>query len=873
MTDFILSDRPSGISGNQSIPTAPLTEGLTSTDVVPDTETDAFYFRALEQRGTALNEPQVEAVRHYTGPLLTLAGAGSGKTSVLVSRTGYLIRVRGIDPRNILLVTFTQKAAAEMKERIAMLPGLSPRAANSVQARTFHSFFLTILKHQGYTHRLLGEPRVQQMIMKRILREMGLQAAYEPETILALLSSYKMNGLRLQDLPESSIEERDAKTAMLRYEAWKQDTRQMDFDDVLVFAYELLQRETSLLAALQRRFQFVMADEFQDTNALQYALLQMIVKPHRNLMVVGDDDQTIYTFNGARHTFILNFDTTYPEARTITLDINYRSNAAIVGLGNAVITHNTERREKSLKIPKQLAPMQNKASTLSPQYWRPANPDEEAEQVVRHIMEQVRSGKRQYREIAVLHRTASSSRAVFEQLIMLGLPFVQFGTGQVFYQQWLVKPLIDHLRLALNPRQHSALEGAVTALYIPREQGLSHIMQQEKQRPKKYPLIHLQDWPGLKSYQRDQIKERIRLIKSLQAMKPIFAIQEMRRQFYEKFVEVNDLHRLTQHKETLKETLDELESAAKRFDSVQDFVSFVDDMIAKHQEIEQLKQDTAADALTLMTIHRAKGLEFPCVYLIGASEGILPHSSALQADQMDSIETAAEIGEWPLLGLDDNSGEMALSHTFEVGVAAEKLEAGTIKGANDSEAAASSHAEMHTMKPCADQAAQRADAQVQTAQEEAASTAADAKTLHATGAASAAAAASKADAALEEERRLAYVAVTRAQEELYISSPAHYRGKKAELSRFFAAAFGGATASRRTPPPARRTAVRAGADHAAAAGAAAEQSVRAWVCTDAPRCPAWMRMSAGEAVSASGKPCPMCGAPMAPGERIVKNAP
>ncbi|MFD0615951.1 UvrD-helicase domain-containing protein [Paenibacillus sp. GCM10027629] len=810
-----MKDRPFGARAEAKIPRAPWTDGRTSAEAVPNTAADAFYFRALEERGITLNESQIQAVRHGDGPLLTIAGAGSGKTSVLVSRTGYLIAVRKVAPRNILLVTFTSKAAAEMKSRIARLPGISPRAANEVQARTFHAFFLMILKHHGYTQRLLSETRFQQIVMKRILRELGLHQSYEPETVLALLSSYKMKCALLDELPEQSLEERDLKAAMLRYETWKKETHQMDFDDVLVFAHQLLLENTSLLASLQRRFQYVMADEFQDTNHLQYVLLRMIVAGNRNLMVVGDDDQTIYTFNGAEHTFILNFHLEYPETKTITLDINYRSNANIVGLGNAVIVHNKERKVKTLKVSGEQH-KEWREDDFKPQYMRPGGTDEEAELIVRHIQEQIASEQFDYREIAILHRTASSSRAMFEQLVLSEMPFVQYGAGPLFYDQWLVKPVMDHLRLALNPRDMVSLESAVAALYVSREVGSAYIQRQDKLKPKKYPLIHLQDWPELKSYQRDAVKERIRLIKSLKAMKPIFAIQEIRRQFYEKYVEVHDVHKWTQHKETLTETLDELESAAKRFDTVEAFIAFVDEMSTKHTEMTELMHNKDADAITLMTIHRSKGLEFPCVYLIGASEGILPHSSALQ-------EAEEPKG-------DPKRGERAIRR---MKLRTERRGEG--RGGDDVEAMA-------------------------------------ARSEIAAATSGAAGGMSTAAAALEEERRLAYVAVTRAQEELYISSPAHYRGKKADVSRFFAAAFGGAVPERRPAAPLARTATaRAdGARTAAAPAGAAVRRVRAWLCTDAG-CPAWMRMNPREAAdpAAASKACPLCKGPMAPGERQV----
>lgn len=407
----------------------------TSKDLISDADSDAFYFRALEKQGIYLNEPQIQAVRHFKGPLLTLAGAGSGKTSVLVCRTGYLIAVRNVDPRNILLVTFSKKAAEEMRKRIARLPGLNDSIAATIQARTFHSFFLRILRMHGVTQDILSETRYQHILLKRILREMGLQDAYQPESLLSLLSSYKMQMIDVDSLPESSSEEKELKLIFAEYEKWKAANDQIDFDDVLLMAYKLLQQKPSLLAALQKRFLYVMVDEFQDTNMAQYALIKRIVEPHRNLMIVGDDDQTIYSFNGAKNEFILNFDKVFAEAKTITLDINYRSTSSIVGLGNEVIRHNARRKKKTLKATRQ--------SKTSPQYLRPKTADDEAKTIISYILNQAKQGKRAFGDFAILYRTASNSRAIIEQFVVEDVPFVDYGSDESFYDHWIVKPLID----------------------------------------------------------------------------------------------------------------------------------------------------------------------------------------------------------------------------------------------------------------------------------------------------------------------------------------------------------------------------------------------------------------------------------------------
>ncbi|CAM3103494.1 ATP-dependent helicase [Paenibacillus sediminis] len=679
--------RPWGVSEHRAVPQASNAPRETSNVLVTDDMEDAPYFRALEQKGIRLNEPQIEAVRYGEGPLLTLAGAGCGKTTVLAARTGYLISLRRVHPSSILLITFTNKAAAEMKERISKLPGITASQARSVQARTFHSFSLALLRHYGVKDDVFGEQRAQHTVLNILQRQMGMREPFAPETLLSALTSWKISGRQLEDMPASTADEINFKSVLMKYEAWKANNHKMDFDDILLRARQLL-NDPEVLVPLQNKFQYVMVDEFQDTNEVQYEIIRLITEKHGNLMVVGDDDQTIYSFNGARHESILNFDKVYPDAAVITLGINYRSDSRILGLGSEIVCHNVERREKRL--------LSAGDQGSAPQFGRPADAEEEAEWVVSHLTEQVQQGKLTYRDIAILHRTASSSRAVFEQLIMQGIPCIQYGASPVFYDHSLVRPIIDHLRLSIDPRNFGALQSALGPLYVSKEAGMAYILAEEKKQAKKYPLIHLTGWPQLRSFQQDQVKERIKLIKKLKTMKPVYAVQEVRRAFYDKYIEAENQGVPTQYKEGVLETLDELETAARRFDTVQQFVEFADELSTRHKQMESLQKLEQANAVHLMTIHRAKGLEFPCVYLIGASEGILPHSSALAEEAQEDRKAS---------------------------------------------------------KPSAK----------------------DGELLQ---------------AALEEERRLAYVAVTRAKSSLFITSPAYHHGKNAAVSRFLLEAFG-----------------------------------------------------------------------------------
>ncbi|AHV95193.1 UvrD-helicase domain-containing protein [Paenibacillus sabinae] len=850
MNKLLFHPVPPGASGTR-VPRAAAASAKTSRELVRGEEPDAGYFRTLEQGGILLNASQIAAVRHGDGPLLTLAGAGSGKTSVLVCRTGYLLSVRRVSPGRLLLLTFSSRAAAEMRERIGRLPGISGMGLSGLQARTFHSFFLYVLRRQGVMQEIFHDTRRQHILLKSIMRELGLpKDAYPPESLLSLLSACKMNMGDADTLPDLTNADKEIKEILKRYEQWKRDNGKIDFDDVLLHAYQMLLERPELLAELQRTYQYIMVDEFQDTNLLQYELIRMIARPHGNLMVVGDDDQTIYSFNGARSDFILEFEQVYPEAKVITLDINYRSGPAIIGLGNGIIRGNTRRRAKTLRS---AAP-----EGVPPRYLRPYTADEEAEAVVEYIASAVEQGARSYGDFAVLYRASSSSRAVLERLLIQGIPYIDYGEGRLLYEHWLISPVVSYLRLTVNRRDFAAIENMLPTLYVGREQGMAHIHRMEAAQPKQGPLIHLLSLPGLADFRQTAIRERLDMLRHLRELTPLQAIRQIRSRFYDSFVLADERHQATLHRETLKEMLDELELSAGRFGSIPLFLDFIDDVMSRNEHHRQPSGTGQGDRVALMTIHKSKGLEFPVVLLLGASEGILPHSSALEAGRLKDRQTAEGGGE--------------------------------------------------------------------------------------------------ALALLEEERRLAYVAVTRAKEELLVSSPALHRGRKAPVSRFMLAAFGAAeaagaaaasapggrsgggvarhgrtsgTAGGAGEPagrsgyggsadrhgrtggtaggagePASRGSYGGGADRhgrtgdaaggagesagrsghgggvdrhgrvSGAAGGAGEpagrtRTVAVWSCPSAA-CPGWMRVKTGGAEDhLAHKPCPLCGTPMERGTRDV----
>ncbi|MDL4843074.1 UvrD-helicase domain-containing protein [Aquibacillus rhizosphaerae] len=719
-------------SGTQkSISDATLADTTTSVDLINDQDNDASFFRSLEEQGIKLNKPQIDAVRHFDGPALVLAGAGSGKTRVLTSRAGYLITIKKVSPKQIMLVTFTKKASEEMKQRISQLSGLNAQMVNSITIGTFHSIFFRLLRSKGFNQQVLSNEKRKQLAIKLILKEKQLHEAYEPETLLAILSSFKNKLKTVSDMPSKTAIEKEIKDILNHYEDWKKQNNYIDFDDMLTECYHLLINDQQLLQSMQKRFQYILCDEWQDTNPVQFELIKLIAKPHNNLFVVGDDDQTIYSFNGADSSIILNYESLYPTANCLTLDINYRSTASILGLANEVIQLNTQRHKKTLKA--------TKTSVESPLYSRPTTTDDEAVAILKKITDDVQSGRRDYSDFAILHRTNSSSRAIFDQLVVQGIPFISFTKGETFYEQPLVKPVIDYLRLSIQPDNLKALPSILPTLFLNREKAMYHIEAEQLINPRRNPLKHLTSLRGLQPFQKKQVEERISIIKTLKEIKPTQAIKMIRR-FYDNYLDANERKNVTLHREIIIETLSEIEAASSKYTTVAEFIEFVDNVIDKNKEMETIRRTQDPNAVSLMTIHRTKGLEYPVIFLIGASEGILPHSSAIEAsDRKDLIS--------------------------------------------------------------------------------------DQKGKH------------KIDAAIEEERRLAYVAITRAEQELYISSPSYYRGEQVEVSRFLTDPF---------MPKAEQT-----------NNNTSKSQELVWDCTSTT-CKCWMRITTQEETVQNTRECPMC---------------
>lgn len=579
------------------------------------------YLRTLVEVGVPLDEAQLQAVKTTEGPLLVLAGAGSGKTRVLTARTAYMITEKRIPPSAIMLVTFTTKAAQEMKDRLLTYPGMHPTAISQLVTGTFHSIFYRMVAHfdreRWQANRLLKWEWQREQMIKEAGREIGLderQFAYDQA--LQQISYWKNTRTTVDQIKTTG--QWEAQTAYLykRYEEMKKAQGLFDFDDMLVGCYEMLLEHPALLSRYQERFRYFLIDEFQDINQVQYDIINLLCAHTRNLCVVGDDDQSIYSFRGSDPSFILEFDRHYPEAKIITLSENYRSSHSIVSLANAVISRNRSRRAKQM----------NAQFTVDelPLFFFPYDEEEEATMVVEDIKERLQRGANPA-DFAVLYRTNAASRAIFERLVQSQLPFVLASDGESFYERRFVRYLLAYLRLSLDPNDEEAMNDLLVSLFL--KQTLLQELKAISILEDCSLVKALTKLTNVQPFQRKKLKTIVPLFKQLAKLKPTEAIELIETEMgFSEFMKKrgNEGNVMERGADDVRD----VKVAAKKFKTVHSFLRHVDKMIEAAKHIEQHRH-----AIQLSTIHRAKGLEYNYVYILGAVEGSIPHDYALEANR------------------------------------------------------------------------------------------------------------------------------------------------------------------------------------------------------------------------------------------------
>ena len=571
-----------------------------------------------------LNERQKEAVLYNEGPLLIIAGAGSGKTKALTTKIAYLLEEKEVSPYNILAITFTNKAAKEMKDRLYSLVG---SISKKLQVSTFHSFGLRLLRENfevlGYDQNFnIMDADDSLTVVKKILKDMNLDSkTYNPRAIRNKISSCKNELITPEQYKKYTVSdyEETVYEVYKKYEEKLYKNNSVDFDDLLILPIKLFRNHKDILEKYQELFQYVLIDEYQDTNEAQYILTKLISEKYKNITCVGDDSQSIYSFRGANYKNILNFEKDYKDAKTILLEQNYRSTSTILDAANDVIKNNKEKKDKKLWTARGVGE--------KIKYYRAYNEIDEAQYVVRSIKDLIKKNV-EYKDIAVLYRTNAQSRTLEEEMLKANLPYKVVG-GINFYGRKEIKDLLAYLRLIHNIKDNVSLLRIINT--PKRGIGLKTIDNLTKEADEKNISIYEAISKGKELEFKKIIDKLIELSNELTLTELIDKILNSTgmKEEYESEESLDSEIRL--------ENLEEFKSITKTFEEREGNVSLEDFLLETSlvTDIEEYKNDP--NRISLMTVHSVKGLEFKYVFVIGLEEGIFPH--------MNSLMEAAEIEE------------------------------------------------------------------------------------------------------------------------------------------------------------------------------------------------------------------------------------
>ncbi|HBC2829568.1 TPA: DNA helicase PcrA [Enterococcus faecium] len=601
-----------------------------------------------------MNPRQKEAVLHTDGPLLLMAGAGSGKTRVLTHRIAYLIEEKEVNPWNILAITFTNKAAKEMKERVN---AILASGGEDVWVSTFHSMCVRILRRDvdfiGYNRNFtIIDSSEQLTLMKRILKELNIDPKkYDPRSILGTISQAKNSLQTPQDFAkmQGSYYEEIAAKCYAAYQKELQYNQCMDFDDLIMNTIRLFEEHPDSLTYYQNKFHYIHVDEYQDTNHAQYTLVNLLAGRFRNLCVVGDADQSIYGWRGADMQNILDFEKDYPDAAVILLEQNYRSTKNILSAANQVIENNSNRKPRNLWT-------ENKEGNKIT-YYRADNERDETRFIVDRMQEEIRSNHRNYGDFAILYRTNAQSRVMEETLLKANIPYKMVG-GHKFYDRKEIKDILAYLNVLVNPQDSISFERIVNS--PKRGIGPGSI---EKLRS----FASLHEWPLLEAAQNvdlaniggkagQQLGAFGEMIQEVTQMIPYLTVTELTKEVLDRSGYLEDLKiQNTLEAQARIENLEEFLTVTQEFDKQfeqqneedadapeEKLTVFLNDL-ALVSDIDNLEED--ASQVTLMTLHAAKGLEFPVVFLIGLEEGVFPLSRALMEEsELEEERRLAYVG-------------------------------------------------------------------------------------------------------------------------------------------------------------------------------------------------------------------------------------
>ena len=587
-----------------------------------------------------LNDKQLEACCHTDGPLLILAGAGSGKTRVITHRIAYLIDELSVNPYNILAITFTNKAAKEMRERVDNLVGFG---SESIWVSTFHSMCVRILRKHidkigGTKDFTIYDTDEQKVVIKEVLKYLTLDPKLYPErAMLAAISKAKEEYMSPDDYEKAHATSfRDQQIAKVYREYQKRLKRNnaLDFDDLIYQTIFLFETNPDALAEYQERFKYIMVDEYQDTNHTQFILVKQLAAKYRNLCVVGDDDQSIYKFRGANIYNILNFESEYPDAKVVKLEQNYRSTANILNAANGVIANNEGRKDKTLWT--------NQEDGEKVKFTKYDSDIDEAKGIAASIRGYNRQGI-SYDDMAILYRTNAQSRVIEEQLIYENIPYKVYG-GQNFYARKEIKDIVCYLKILVNPSDDNSLKRIIN---VPKrgigDASVAKIQEFALANDISLydAMLDIEEVPGM-SRAVDKISKFTELIECFKAM---LAEESYPSEIFDAIIEktgyIEELNQEgTDEAKARIENIHELKSKVTNYEETAEFPNLTEllEEIALVADVDAEEGEEAASKITLMTLHSSKGLEFPYVYIGGMEDGLFPSRMSMDSDDPDALE-------------------------------------------------------------------------------------------------------------------------------------------------------------------------------------------------------------------------------------------
>lgn len=596
---------------------------------------------SVEQLINGMNDKQAEAVQTTEGPLLIMAGAGSGKTRVLTHRIAHLVQDLNVFPWRILAITFTNKAAKEMRERIGNL--LSEDVARDIWVSTFHALAVRILRRDGESIGLsrnftIIDTSAQRTLMKRVINDLNLDTnQYDPRAILGMISNAKNDMLRSRDYAKQADNgyQETVAEVYIAYQNELKRSQSVDFDDLIMLTIDLFQTAPEVLERYQKQFEYLHVDEYQDTNDAQYTIVNMLAKRSQNLAVVGDADQSIYGWRGANMDNILNFEKDYPEAHSVMLEQNYRSTQNILDAANAVINNNNER------VPKNLWTQNGKGDKIT--YYRAQTERDEANFILSNIQKLRDDEKMGYSDFAVLYRTNAQSRNIEEALVKANMPYTMVG-GHKFYERKEILDIMSYMNLITNPNDNAAFERVVNE---PKRGLGATSLTRLRQLATRLNVSYMTAIDSIELAPDISTKATSKFLAFADMM------HDLRQQ--SEFLNVTELAEMAMTRSGYRQMLAEKSDpdSQARLENLEEFLSVTKEFDDKYNPDDPESVDPMTDflgstalmsdldnfeegdgAVTLMTLHAAKGLEFPVVFLVGLEEGIFPLSRAVMDDDL-----------------------------------------------------------------------------------------------------------------------------------------------------------------------------------------------------------------------------------------------